>query len=519
MHLPTGAEDGLSPRDAGPDALNHSRSNPDLSKAAKIYGAQQKNLIIDARPQLNARVNQAAGMGSENMEFYPFATKEYLGIDNIHKMRESLNKVYEALKNSDYTDLPPSQEMLAKSKWLHYIALILRGSDLVARQVGIKHSHVLIHCSDGWDRTSQISALSQICLDPYYRTLEGFVVLVEKDWLSFGHMFRHRSGHLSSEEWFEIENERVGGGNRRAESSTITGSAATTGNNFQNSLLSQARGLFNIRNDSRESLDSEADNTGGEGSPQQSRSTKSHKVTKVSETSPVFHQFLDATYQLLYQYPTRFEFNERFLRRLLYQLYSCQYGTFLYDSERERVEAKVRERTTSVWSHFLARREDFLNPQYDPTVDDKIIGKERLLFPDVKKVRWWPELYGRSDEELNGTPNKPALSLPNEDNTPVVTGIEDAEIAVGPAATGTTADGSGSPYKSATSLNGTERLTAGLASLGFGKGSQPPERPRTPTTNQSNEFDLEPQSSSATAVNNLSPQAFAREAVFQDYKR
>src|SRR5947199_10504889 len=89
------------------------------------------------------------------------------------------------------------------------------------------------------------------------------------------------------------------------------------------------------------------------------------EATKPKETSPVFHQFLDATYQLLHQHPTRFEFNERFLRRLLYHLYSCQYGTFLYNSEKERCDARATSKTRSVWDYFLSRNEQFVNPTYD----------------------------------------------------------------------------------------------------------------------------------------------------------
>jgi hypothetical protein len=364
-----------------------------------VYGAQQHNLIVDARPAINSYAMQAIGMGSENMDYYRFAKKVFLNIDNIHVMRDSLEKVVSAIKDADVSPFPPNRDLLAKSKWLKHIGGILDGSAIIARQVGIQHSHVLIHCSDGWDRTSQLSALAQLMLDPYYRTIDGFIVLVEKDWLSFGHMFQLRSGHMSHESWFTVDNDALAGSTIRP------GESEGRGDAIENAFASAKRFWNKSMGGEKDASSSDVEDPSVDEAKQATAPVTEDQATRPKDVSPVFHQFLDATYQLLRQHPTRFEFNERFLRRLLYHVYSCQYGTFLFNNERQRHEAKLRERTRSVWAYFLSRRQEFTNDQYDPTIDDHIKGRERLIFPRLGEVRWWHQVFNRTDDEMNGAIN------------------------------------------------------------------------------------------------------------------
>ncbi|KZZ99279.1 protein phosphatase [Moelleriella libera RCEF 2490] len=359
-----------------------------------VYGRQQANMIVDARPTMNAMANQIQGLGSENMVNYKFATKAYLNIENIHVMRKSLNKVVEALKDADISPLPPNRELLQQSNWLSHIHSVLGGAITIARRVGIDHSHVLIHCSDGWDRTSQLSALSQIMLDPYFRTIDGFIVLVEKDWLSFGHRFRQRSGHLNHDDWFTVQRDALAG-------SKVQPGENDGRNDALQNVLTGARRFFNQSKEGGDSV------TAGEST---SIKTVDTEATVPDEVSPVFHQFLDCTYQLLRQDPNRFEYNERFLRRLLYHVYSCQYGTFLYNSEKQRREARVYHRTFCVWDYFLSRRPEWTNPDFDPVIDDRVRGKERILLPNLKEIRWWYQLFGRTDDEMNGSLNATAAA-------------------------------------------------------------------------------------------------------------
>jgi rhodanese-related sulfurtransferase len=98
-----------------------------------------------------------------------------LNIPNIHAVRDCYNKA------KGYNPQKGFIEVLGESGWIDYLFLILSGAKSMVKSL-MKGINVIVHCSDGWDRTSQLSALAQLLIDPYYRTIEGFIVLVEKDW-------------------------------------------------------------------------------------------------------------------------------------------------------------------------------------------------------------------------------------------------------------------------------------------------------------------------------------------------
>jgi len=52
------------------------------------------------------------------------------------------------------------------------------------------------------------------------------------------------------------------------------------------------------------------------------------------EFSPIFLQWLDCIHQAIYQFPSAFEFNVDLLVYLADNLYSCVYGSFMFNNEK-----------------------------------------------------------------------------------------------------------------------------------------------------------------------------------------
>uniref|UniRef100_A0A1I8Q6D3 Lateral signaling target protein 2 homolog n=1 Tax=Stomoxys calcitrans TaxID=35570 RepID=A0A1I8Q6D3_STOCA len=170
-----------------------SPSSPDGSHEEVPLDEVRKILIVDARSYTSAVTNRARGGGCECIEYYPCAEIEFMNLGNIHVIRKSFHALRQLCASPP--DVPNWLGLLEKTMWLQHISGLLAASMTVCHAIEKKGRPVLVHCSDGWDRTPQIVATAQLCLDPYYRTVEGFRVLVEREWLSYGHKFADRCGH------------------------------------------------------------------------------------------------------------------------------------------------------------------------------------------------------------------------------------------------------------------------------------------------------------------------------------
>ncbi|XP_054263954.1 myotubularin-related protein 6 isoform X2 [Macrosteles quadrilineatus] len=280
--------------------------------------------VVDTRPKINAMANRAAGKGYESENFYENIKFHFLGIENIHVMRSSLAKLIETCELKS----PSMNSFLAgleSSGWLRHIKSILDTSMFIANAIDAGIS-VVVHCSDGWDRTAQVCALATLLLDSYYRTVQGYQALIEKEWLAFGHKFTDRCGHIA-------------------------------------------------------------------GDPK--------------EISPVFTQFVECTWQLCCQFPSAFQFNERFLLCLHDHVTSCQYGTFIGNCEKDRLDLRLHERTYSLWGFMANHMHEYLNPLYSETAVPGMMRPN--LAPQT--IKFWRGMYCRFESGIHPRENLEELLL------------------------------------------------------------------------------------------------------------
>uniref|UniRef100_A0AAQ4Q8Y1 Myotubularin related protein 7a n=1 Tax=Gasterosteus aculeatus aculeatus TaxID=481459 RepID=A0AAQ4Q8Y1_GASAC len=233
--------------------------------------------VVDTRPKLNAIANRAAGKGYENEDNYSNIKFQFIGIENIHVMRNSQQKMLEAceLRSPSMSDF---LEGLESSGWLKHIKAVLDAAIFIAKRRGSVY-------------------------------------------------------------WFTV----------------------------------QTVGIALLR--------------------------CNHLVGDPKEMSPVIDQFLECAWQIMEQFPCAFEFNARFLITIHSHVYSCQYGNFIGNNQRERIALGLRERTHSLWSYLWKNKADYMNPLYRP--DHR--QTEGLLRPSTAPYcfKSWRGLYNRFDQGMH----------------------------------------------------------------------------------------------------------------------
>lgn len=117
----------------------------------------KKMMIVDLRPRANAEANKMfKGAGYE--KDYKDCNMQFLGIDNIHVMRASYRKLLALVQTTEGMDVAWHSKLEA-TDWLFHLHKILQAAAFCARCMHVDNMHLLIHCSDGWDRTAQVSTL------------------------------------------------------------------------------------------------------------------------------------------------------------------------------------------------------------------------------------------------------------------------------------------------------------------------------------------------------------------------
>ena len=175
------------------------KKNEDIRLINEISNLGYKFYIFDARSPSEAFRNKIMGRGNEKVSNYNQKPEYiYCGINKVQKANDAFNKITELTNDKEIMENKNFLSELEDSGWVNFIMTVLRRTKEISKLVS-EGNNVLIHCSDGWDRTPQLCTISQILLDPYFRTFEGFAILFEKDFVSFGHKFAIRSGIYDKE--------------------------------------------------------------------------------------------------------------------------------------------------------------------------------------------------------------------------------------------------------------------------------------------------------------------------------
>jgi len=179
-------------------------SQSSLTGSGAIRGSYRASIDSEVEPAQGLQkatlyvFGEKSQMRGIKMDSHPKA--DFIPVDypEPRRLRASFKKLMQACAPSTTPQGSSAQEktfhkVVEQSEWLQLLQSVMQLAGAVTDLMDIQGSSVMLCLEDGWDLTCQVSSLAQLCLDPHYRTIEGFRTLIEKEWVAFGHRFNHRS--------------------------------------------------------------------------------------------------------------------------------------------------------------------------------------------------------------------------------------------------------------------------------------------------------------------------------------
>ncbi|XP_041365406.1 myotubularin-related protein 13-like [Gigantopelta aegis] len=176
---------------------SQSQANGSLDYRGDLINSSVKGLHKVALYVLGEKT-QMKGIKVESFPKCDFIPVDFFEVRHV---KASFKKLMRACVPSTTTSSQTESTLykaIEESEWLQQVQNVLQLAGATVDLLDVQGSSVMICLEDGWDVTTQVVSVAEILLDAHYRTIEGFKALVEKEWLSFGHRFTHRSNQTAA---------------------------------------------------------------------------------------------------------------------------------------------------------------------------------------------------------------------------------------------------------------------------------------------------------------------------------
>lgn len=284
-------------------------TSPVLTSKSSTHDLKKKLVQVIDTGKGNHDQEIIAGIYKEICEF------SWLGLPTWEELQECHDNLF-AVCVHQYSDAKFYQK-IRETQWPQYEARYLREAHRVVTVMRDQKGIVILqNGGPEHDDDYLLVSLVQILIDPYFRTIEGFCKLIDKDWVQYSFPFFTRMGHSVDEKH-----------------------------------VHQPRGKAEKEKDK----------------------TKGQERVQWTRNLPCFEMFLNCVWQLLQMEPTAFEFTEDFLLFLLDSLYDRRFGTFFFDTEERRLEFGIDKKALSIWSYVLLLRPSQFNNQFFDPADRKSV--------------------------------------------------------------------------------------------------------------------------------------------------